>query len=69
MSLKENLYLNFIKDDRYQYLVSGLGNTLLITIVAVVVGILLGFLLAYVRTTHDKTGKWKTVIRHPIRKV
>ena len=61
MSLKENLYLNFIKDDRYQYLVSGLGNTLLITIVAVVVGILLGFLLAYVRTTHDKTGKWKAV--------
>ena len=59
MSLKENLYLNFIKDDRYMYLISGLGNTLLITIVAVVVGILLGFLLAYVRSTHDKTGKWK----------
>ena len=41
------------------YLVKGLGNTLLITIVAVVVGILLGFLLAYIRTTHDKTGNWK----------
>ena len=59
MSLKENFYLNFIKDDRYEYLLSGLLNTLLITIVAVVVGILLGFLLAYIRTTHDKTGKWK----------
>ena len=59
MSLKENLYLNFIKDDRYMYLLSGLKNTLLITIVAVVVGILLGFLLAYIRTTHDRTGKWK----------
>ncbi len=59
MSLKENFYLNFIKDDRYEYLLSGLLNTLLITIVAVVVGILLGLLLAYIRTTHDKTGKWK----------
>ncbi len=59
MSLKENLYLNFIKEDRYMYLIRGLGNTLLITIVAVVVGILFGFLLAYVRSTHDKTGKWK----------
>ena len=59
MSLKENLYLNFIKEDRYLYLIRGLGNTLLITIVAVVVGILFGFLLAYVRSTHDKTGKWK----------
>ncbi len=59
MSLKENLYLNLIKDDRYMYLIRGLGNTLLITIVAVVVGILLGFLLAYIRSTHDKTGKWK----------
>ncbi len=59
MSIKENLYLNLIKDDRYMYLIKGLGNTLLITIVAVVVGILLGFLLAYIRSTHDKTGKWK----------
>lgn len=59
MSLKENLYLNFIKDDRYMYLIRGLGNTLLITTVAVVVGILLGFFLAYIRCTHDKTGKWK----------
>ena len=59
MRIREDFYLNFIKDDRYMYLLSGLVNTLLITIVAVVVGILLGFLLAYVRTTHDKTGKWK----------
>ena len=59
MSLKQNLYLNLIKDDRYMYLLKGLGNTLLITAVAVVVGILLGFLLAYIRTTHDKTGRWK----------
>ncbi len=59
MGFRESFYLNFIKDDRYMYLVRGLGNTLLITIVAVVVGIIIGFLLAYIRTTHDKTGHWK----------
>lgn len=59
MGFKESFYLNFIKEDRYLYLLRGLGNTLLITIVAVVVGILIGFLLAYIRSTHDMTGKWK----------
>lgn len=59
MGFFDSFYLNFIKDDRYMYLVKGLGNTLLITAVSVVVGILIGFLLAYIRSTHDMTGKWK----------
>ena len=37
-------YTNFIKDDRYMYLVKGLGNTLAITFLAVLLGIFLGFL-------------------------
>jgi polar amino acid transport system substrate-binding protein len=49
-------YLDFIQDDRYMYLVRGLGNTLLITILAVIFGIVLGFLVAIVRSTHDKHG-------------
>jgi polar amino acid transport system substrate-binding protein len=38
------------------YLVRGLGNTLLITILAVIFGIVLGFLVAIIRSTHDKHG-------------
>jgi polar amino acid transport system substrate-binding protein len=49
-------YLDFIQDDRYMYLLRGLGNTLLITILAVIFGIVLGFLVAIVRSTHDKHG-------------
>jgi polar amino acid transport system substrate-binding protein len=49
-------YLDFIQDDRYMYLLRGLGNTLLITIMAVIFGIVLGFLVAIVRSTHDKHG-------------
>ena len=52
---------NFITDNRYLYLVQGLGTTLLITLFAAILGILLGFLVAIVRSTYDKTGKLKFV--------
>ena len=54
---KVRFYTNFIKDDRYMYLVKGLGNTLAITFLAVLLGIALGFLVAIIRSTYDKTGK------------
>lgn len=50
---------NFITDNRYMYLVSGLGVTLLITLFAALLGILLGFLVAIIRSTYDKTGNLK----------
>lgn len=55
--MQERIYLNFIKDQRWLYLVDGLKNTLLITAFALLIGIVLGMLLAVIRTTHDKTGK------------
>lgn len=50
---------SFIKDDRWEYIVDGLGNTLLITVCAVVVGIAIGFIVSIVRASYDKTGKMK----------
>lgn len=58
---KESFYDNFIAEDRWKYLVSGLGNTVLITVISVIVGIILGFLIAVIRSTHDKTGKFKVL--------
>lgn len=55
----DSIKLNFIKDNRWHYLVDGLGTTLLITLLAVILGMVLGFLIAIVRSTHDKTGKMK----------
>ena len=52
-------YTNFIKEDRYLYLLKGLGNTLIITLLAVVIGVVLGFLVAIIRSTYAKTGKLK----------
>lgn len=58
-ALKEKFIQNFIQDDRYQYLLNGLKNTLTITLFAVLLGIALGFLVAIIRSTYDKTHKLK----------
>ena len=54
--LSEKFYDNFVKDSRYVYLLKGLGNTLLITVLALLVGVVFGFLIAIVRTNHDRNG-------------
>ncbi len=50
---------NFITDDRWRYIWDGLGTTLLVTFFAVLLGITLGFIVSIIRSTHDKTGKFK----------
>lgn len=54
-----DFYLNFIKEDRWKYIVDGLGVTLQVTLFAVLIGIALGFIVAIIRATHDKTGNLK----------
>ncbi len=58
-SLREEFILNFIEDNRWQYLTRGLATTLKITLFAAIIGIVLGFLVAIIRTTHENTGKAK----------
>ena len=52
--MSRQLYLNFIKDNRWKYIVNGLGTTLQITFFAVILGIALGFLIAVIRSTYDR---------------
>lgn len=54
-----NFENNFITDNRYMYLVSGLGVTLVLTLFAAILGIIIGFIVAIIRSTHDKTGSMK----------
>ena len=54
-NFKASFYQNFIEDDRWRYIVGGLGNTLKITLFAVVIGIALGFLVAVILSTYEKT--------------
>ena len=55
--LGNEFYRNFIEDNRWLYLVEGLGNTLAITALALLLGIVLGVVSALIRIVHDKTDK------------
>ena len=48
------VYLNFIKDDRWKYITSGLGNTLKITVFALIFAVIIGVLVAIIRYSYDK---------------
>lgn len=55
----DKFYNTFIVENRWMYLVNGLGTTLLITAFALVIGIVLGFIVAIIRSTNQRTGKLK----------
>ena len=55
----DKIYDTLIEDDRYQYLLTGLQNTLIITFFSLILGLVLGSLIAVVRTVHDMRGKLK----------
>ncbi len=59
VSLKEKFENNFIKDQRWKYITDGVLVTLEISFFAVLIGVVLGFLIAILRSTCDKTGKFK----------
>ncbi len=59
LSIKDSFYQNFVEENRYEYILKGLRNTLVISIFAVLLGLAIGFLIALVRTTHDKMGTLK----------
>ena len=44
----------FVTDNRWKYIVSGIGNTLVLTFFALILGIVLGVIIAAVRSTYDK---------------
>lgn len=58
-TLQDRFVTNFIADDRWKYILEGLGVTLRVTFFAVLIGIVIGFMVAVVRSTYDRTGKLK----------
>lgn len=60
-TLQDRFVTNFIADDRWRYILEGLGVTLRVTFFAVLIGIVIGFMVAVVRSTYDRTGKLKVL--------
>ncbi len=61
LSISEQFYKSLIYDDRYKYILTGLGNTIIMAICAVLIGALIGLLIAIIRTYHDNTNKMKVL--------
>lgn len=55
----ETFTLNFITDNRWEYLFYGLLTTLYITFFALILGLVLGFFIAMVKSVYKETGKLK----------
>lgn len=55
-SFLEKFHQNFIQDQRWTYLTTGMRNSLVITIVSALMGILIGFAVAIIRSSHDQNG-------------
>ncbi len=49
-----DIYKSFIFDNRYQMYLKGLGNTLLLTFLALLIGVLLGVVVSLIRVSWDK---------------
>ena len=68
VNLLDRLNSTFIVDGRWQWFVSGLGYTLLITLFAVILGFVIGVLMALMRLSKSKilkaiSGTYIDVIR------
>ncbi len=59
MSLREQIQFNLLENSRWQFIVKGLKTTLTVSLFAVLIGVALGFIIAVIRSTHDKSGKFK----------
>lgn len=55
--LAEQIHQTFIVDERWKWLLSGLGNTLAMTALSLVIGVVIGIVLAIIRVSHDSGHK------------
>lgn len=54
LGLKEKFILCFIDDNRWEWLVEGFFNSIIITVLALLVGLVVGIILAAIRSSYDK---------------
>lgn len=59
----QSFYLNFVKDDRYMQMVRGLGNTLLISLLAILLGVIFGALAFLLRNSFFLDNSRSKVLR------
>ena len=54
--ISNEFFVNFIKDNRWEWIVKGFKNTIIITFFATLIGIAIGVIIAIIRSTYDKNS-------------
>ena len=58
-NIGHELYKSLIYDKRYMYILTGLKNTLIVSLFAVIIGFLLGTIIALINDSNEKNGNFK----------
>lgn len=59
--MKDSLYKTLIVDDRYNYILEGLGTTVVIAFFAVIIGIIIGTVISLIRDNYEVNKKGKVL--------
>lgn len=59
INIGSSFYQSVIYDNRYQFIIEGLLNTILIAFFAVMIGIVIGVVIAFIRNHYEQNGKIK----------
>lgn len=54
--IKSDFILNFVEENRWKFITTGLQNTLVITFFSLILGVVLGVIVAMVRSSYDKNA-------------
>ena len=60
-SVYESFYNSVIFENRYEMILDGLENTIILSFGALLIGITIGFLISIIRYTNNHTGKFKVL--------
>ena len=55
--IKTDLYNSLIYQDRYEFILEGLKNTLIMALFATIIGIILGVIISIIKDGHEKNGR------------
>ena len=58
-NIYESFYNSLIYDNRYEYILEGLLNTVVIAFFSVLIGIIIGTIIAVIKNNNSATGKFK----------
>ena len=61
ISVYESFYNSVIFENRYEMILDGLENTIILSFGALLIGVTIGFLISIIRYTNNHTGKFKVL--------